>query len=184
MDLLIPFRLAKDCGLKRLNVVNKVMSTLAREENCGVFLNCGRELSVASTKAFMSQVTVLTLVSLWFAQCKRYKETKKMRAGLISELRFLSGNMEKTIEQSVDFAKHVSSKVLKGHDHIYLLGSGLAEIATKEGSLKIKELTYTHCQALNLGSNIANSFYSYMAAHIDTPMILTVLDTGNVESDL
>lgn len=104
MDLLIPFRLAKECGLKRLNVVNKVMSTLAREENCGVFLNCGRELSVASTKAFMSQVTVLTLVSLWFAQHKRYKETKKMRAGLISELRFLSGNMEKTIDQSVDFA--------------------------------------------------------------------------------
>jgi glucosamine--fructose-6-phosphate aminotransferase (isomerizing) len=73
MDLLIPFRKAKECGLTRVNVVNKVMSTLAREENCGVFLNCGRELSVASTKAFMSQVTVLTLVSLWFAQHKRYK---------------------------------------------------------------------------------------------------------------
>lgn len=54
MDLLIPFRLAKNAGLTRLNVVNKVMSTLAREENCGVFLNCGRELSVASTKAFVS----------------------------------------------------------------------------------------------------------------------------------
>ena len=67
MDLLIPFRLAKKNGLTRVNVVNKVMSTLAREENCGVFLNCGRELSVASTKAFVSQVVVLTLVSLWFA---------------------------------------------------------------------------------------------------------------------
>lgn len=67
MDLLIPFRKAKELGLKRLNVVNKVMSTLAREEQCGVFLNCGRELSVASTKAFVSQVTVLCLVSLWFA---------------------------------------------------------------------------------------------------------------------
>lgn len=67
MDLLIPFRLAKDEGLTRLNVVNKVMSTLAREEKCGVFLNCGRELSVASTKAFISQVVVLTMVALWFA---------------------------------------------------------------------------------------------------------------------
>ena len=54
MDLLIPFRLAKKHGLTRINVVNKVMSTLAREESCGVFLNCGRELSVASTKAFVS----------------------------------------------------------------------------------------------------------------------------------
>lgn len=79
MDLLIPFRMAKEAGLRRLNVVNKVMSTLAREENCGVFLNCGRELSVASTKAFISQVTVLTLVSLWFAQRKNFKGSKKLR---------------------------------------------------------------------------------------------------------
>ena len=54
MDLLIPVRMAKEHGLTRINVVNKVMSTLARENQCGVFLNCGRELSVASTKAFIS----------------------------------------------------------------------------------------------------------------------------------
>lgn len=80
MDLLIPFRRAKKAGLTRLNVVNKVMSTLAREENCGVFINCGRELSVASTKAFISQVTVLTLVSLWFTQRKNFNPSKKIRA--------------------------------------------------------------------------------------------------------
>jgi glucosamine--fructose-6-phosphate aminotransferase (isomerizing) len=93
MDLLIPFRKAKESGLKRINVVNKVMSTLAREEDCGVFINCGRELSVASTKAFVSQVTVLTLVNLWFAQKKNFKKTKKARATIISELRFLSSNL-------------------------------------------------------------------------------------------
>ena len=43
MDLLIPFRLAKEIGLNRINVVNKVNSTLARENDCGVFINCGRE---------------------------------------------------------------------------------------------------------------------------------------------
>ena len=53
MDLLIPFRLAGDAGLQRVNVVNKVNSTMARENQCGVFLNCGREFSVASTKAFI-----------------------------------------------------------------------------------------------------------------------------------
>ena len=79
MDLLKPFRKAKDAGLTRINVVNKVMSTLAREENCGVFLNCGRELSVASTKAFVSQVVVLSLVSIWFGHHKNFKGTKKIR---------------------------------------------------------------------------------------------------------
>jgi glucosamine 6-phosphate synthetase-like amidotransferase/phosphosugar isomerase protein len=79
----------------------------------------------------------------------------------------------------------VSSTVLKGHKHIYVLGSGFAEIAAKEGALKIKELTYTHCQSLKLGSNIASSFYNYLTAHPETPMIFVILDSSsNMESDL
>lgn len=144
MDLLIPFRKAKLAGLQRINVVNKVMSTLAREETCGVFLNCGRELSVASTKAFVSQVTVLALVSLWFAQKRRYKQTKKVRAGLISELRFLSSNLQLVLDTCVEFSKHAVT-VLGDTKHLFLLGSGLGEISAKEGCLKIKELTYMHC---------------------------------------
>lgn len=67
MDLLIPFRLAKEHNQQRINIVNKVNSTLSRENDCGLFLNCGREFSVASTKAFVCQVTCLTLVAVWFA---------------------------------------------------------------------------------------------------------------------
>lgn len=83
MDLLIPFRLAAENDQKRINIVNKVNSTLARENNCGVFLNCGREFSVASTKAFVCQVTCLILVAVWFAQYKNFNATKKMRAKVI-----------------------------------------------------------------------------------------------------
>lgn len=72
MDLLIPFRMAERMGMQRINVVNKVNSTLARENDCGVFINCGREFSVASTKAYIAQVVVLTLVALWFSQMKSY----------------------------------------------------------------------------------------------------------------
>lgn len=79
MDLLIPFRLAKEKGLTRINVVNKTNSTLARENHIGCFLHCGREFSVASTKAFVCQVTALTLVSIWFAQNKNFNGTKKIR---------------------------------------------------------------------------------------------------------
>lgn len=144
MDLLIPFRRAKEFDLARLNVVNKVMSTLAREENCGVFLNCGRELSVASTKAFISQATVLTLVSLWFAQRKNFKATKKIRSGIISELRFLSSNVQKVLDDCVGFSKSIAREI-KAFKHLFLLGTGLGEIVAKEGALKIKELTYNHC---------------------------------------
>ena len=89
MDLLNPFRLAKEMGLKRINVVNKVNSTLARENDGGVFINCGRELSVASTKAYISQVVVLTLVALWFSQSKSYNASKKLRVQYIHELKCL-----------------------------------------------------------------------------------------------
>ena len=92
MDLLIPFRKAKEKGLQRLNVVNKVFSTLARENNCGVFLNCGPEFSVASTKAYTTQVVVLTLVALWFSQRKSYNQTKRKRIAYINELKNLSKN--------------------------------------------------------------------------------------------
>ena len=105
MDLLIPFRLAHKMGLQRINVVNKVNSTLARENNCGVFLNCGRELSVASTKAYISQVVVLTLVALWFSQRKSYNQTKRIRAKYIAELRCLSMNMQKTLDTVNPFSE-------------------------------------------------------------------------------
>lgn len=98
MDLLIPFRLALKHNLTRINIVNKVNSTLARENPCGVFLNCGREFSVASTKAFVCQVVCLTLVALWFAQNKNFNATKKLRAKIMKELKVLSANMKATLE--------------------------------------------------------------------------------------
>ena len=77
--------------------MNKVNSTLARENDCGVFLNCGREFSVASTKAFVCQVTCLTLVAVWFAQNKNFNATKKIRGKIINELKMLSANIKYTL---------------------------------------------------------------------------------------
>jgi glucosamine--fructose-6-phosphate aminotransferase (isomerizing) len=62
--------MAKSKGVICLGVVNKVESTLARSVLCGVFVNAGREISVASTKAFSGQVIALTLTALFFAQKK------------------------------------------------------------------------------------------------------------------
>lgn len=174
MDLLIPFRLAKEKGLTRINVVNKVNSTLARENECGVFLNCGREFSVASTKAFMCQVTVLTLVAIWFAQNKNFNGSKKMRAKLINELKMLSANVKKTLETINDKTYEIAQE-LKAHKHIFFCGQGLGECIAKEGALKMKELTYLHCQNIKL-RDIANNFFCYLKKHKGTPVILIVLD--------
>ena len=95
-------------GATRVNVVNKVNSTLARENEIGVFLHCGREFSVASTKAFVCQVVVCTLVALWFAQNKNFNATKKLRCKLIKELKMLSSNMKTTLDNINEKAHEIA----------------------------------------------------------------------------
>lgn len=125
MDLLIPFRLAKEQGLTRINVVNKVNSTLARENDCGVFINCGRELSVASTKAYTAQVVCLTLVALWFSQRTHFNATKRLRAEIIQELRDLPKNLQNALDTCVEFSRHVSKTLCK-RKAVMFLAEGLA----------------------------------------------------------
>lgn len=78
------------------------------------------------------------------------------------------------IEECQDFSKTISAQI-KHHKHIFLIGSGLGYIIAKEGALKIKELTYMHCQCLPL-SQLSNSFYNYARAHEKTPTIFIVLE--------
>ena len=73
----------------RFNIVNNVESTLARGAKCGIFLNAGKELSIASTKAFICQVVAFSLMTLWFAQKLNYKHSKENREKLWTELKQL-----------------------------------------------------------------------------------------------
>jgi len=104
----------------RLNVVNKVNSTLARENKVGVFLNCGRELSVASTKAYISQVVVLMLVTLWFAQHKNYNGTRQLRAQVTKELNELPDNFQTTLDTCEPFSMKMS-KLICGKKHVFFV---------------------------------------------------------------
>lgn len=61
-------QIAQERNVRPISVVNVVGSLLARLTNCGVYLNAGREVAVASTKSFTSQVVVLSLIATWFAQ--------------------------------------------------------------------------------------------------------------------
>ena len=125
-------------------MVNKVNSTLARENDCGVFINCGRELSVASTKAYTAQVVCLTLVALWFSQRTHFNATKRLRADIIQELRDLPSNLRVALDSCVEFSIHVSKTLSKG-TAVMFLAEGLAQAVANEGALKMKELTYLHC---------------------------------------
>ena len=67
------------------------------------------------------------------------------------------------------------AQLIKPHKHLFLLSKGLGEVVAKEGALKIKELTYVHCQCLSI-NNMENQFFNYVKAHKDVPSIFVVLD--------
>lgn len=122
------------------------------------------------------------MVAIWFGQTKNFVGTKKIRKKLIHELKFLSSNIERVIKTNENFCK-TAARTLKDHKHIFLLGSGLGEICAKEGALKIKELTYMHCQALAT-HNIGNSFFSYIKNHKDTCTFVIALDDESLKDTL
>ena len=96
-DLLKPFRKSEEKGLVRFNIVNNVESTLAREAKCGIFLNAGKELSIASTKAFICQVVAFALITLWYAQRVSYKHTRDKREKLWMELKELPAKVKSVV---------------------------------------------------------------------------------------
>jgi len=78
--------IAEELDIPCFSVVNQVRSMLARQTGCGVYLNAGREVAVASTKAFTCQVTVLTLIAVWFAQ-------QQQKGGKTEVSRFFTHNV-------------------------------------------------------------------------------------------
>ena len=117
----------------------------------------------------------MILIALWFAQNKNFNATKKLRSKIINELKMLSANMKKTLETINEKSQEIA-KQLKNSKHIFFCGFGIAEYVAKEGALKMKEMTYLHCQSINL-QTIGNNFYTYMVKYPRTPAIFIVLDS-------
>lgn len=148
-DLHRAVELGKDIGLFMIGVINVVDSLIAREVHCGVYLNAGREVGVASTKAFTSQVIVLNMIAIWFAQQRGINEAK--RIPIIEGLRRLPTDIKKTIKDNEAKCQQLA-QYLKDRPSMFVLGKGSCEAIAKEGSLKIKELTYIHSEAYSTSS--------------------------------
>eukprot|EP01100_Stratorugosa_tubuloviscum_P007164 TRINITY_DN29_c4_g1_i1.p1 TRINITY_DN29_c4_g1~~TRINITY_DN29_c4_g1_i1.p1 ORF type:complete len:669 (+),score=383.71 TRINITY_DN29_c4_g1_i1:107-2113(+) len=141
--------IAEEVDIPTFSVVNVVRSLIARQTSCGVYLNAGREVAVASTKAFTCQVTVLALVSIWFAQ-ERRTELQRRRQ-LIEALHRLPTNVGMTLHKVRGKCQQIAQKMLKTRS-CFILGKGFAEPIAREGALKIKEITYVHAEGFPGGA--------------------------------
>lgn len=127
-----------------IGVINVVDSLISREVDCGVYLNCGRENAVASTKAFTSQVVVLTMIATWYTQ----KDCCYNDPSNIIKIKRLKNDILKTIEDVSEQCKMVAKALVSAHS-VFILGKENYVSVAKEGALKMKEIGYIHAEGYN-----------------------------------
>jgi glucosamine--fructose-6-phosphate aminotransferase (isomerizing) len=142
-DLHRCIEIAKNNNIVTIGIINVVDSLIAREVDCGIYCNAGREMGVASTKAFTSQVICLSMMAIWFAQINNMNIIK--RSKIIKDLQNLSNDFKNTIDKVNDTIEIISHE-MSDYNNLFLLGKGSDEYVAKEGSLKIKEISYIHSE--------------------------------------
>ncbi len=141
-DTLAAMRECQRKGLSTMAICNVVGSTIAREADGGVYLHAGSEIGVASTKAFTSQVTVLTLLSLYLGRMRHLSYPAGQR--MIHRLREMPEKIEQTL-QCNDLVKEVAQKYYQYNNFLYL-GRLYNFPVALEGALKLKEISYIHAE--------------------------------------
>jgi len=146
-DTLAAIREAKNKGALTLGIVNVVGSTIARETDAGVYNHAGPEVSVASTKAFTSQLTILSLLTLYLGRKRGMSLVTGQR--IAKELLKLPRLMERIFEQSGTIKK-LAKKYANRRNYLYLGRKYNFPIAF-EGALKVKEIAYVSAQGYPTG---------------------------------
>ena len=172
-DLHRCINIGKENNLFLIGLINVPDSMIARESYCGCYLNAGREVAVASTKSFTSQVILLSMIAIWFAQIKDINHGKRVE--YIKDLRKLYLDFETTIQTSKKKVEEYLH-ILKNRNSCFILGKGNGEAIAKEGSLKIKELTYMHAEGYS-SSSLKHGPFSLLDK--DFPVIIIAPENEN-----
>jgi glucosamine--fructose-6-phosphate aminotransferase (isomerizing) len=143
-DTLAALREARERGAMALGIVNAVGSTIARETDAGVYLHVGPEIGVASTKAFVGQLAVLSLIAAFLGRRRHISQAECLR--YLSELSKVPQAIEKALELSSQ-TRRIAARFIDTNNWLYL-GRGLQYPIALEGALKLKEISYIHAEGL------------------------------------
>ena len=147
-DTLAALRLAKQCGVPTLAVVNVVGSSISREADYVIYTWAGPEIAVASTKAYTVQLGVMYLLAMQFALCK-HTMTSEQVAKMGKTIQEIPQQMQQILEKTDD-CKYYASRFQNASD-LFFIGRGLDYAISLEGSLKLKEISYMHSEAYAAG---------------------------------
>ena len=143
-DTLAAIKLAKEKGAFVFGVCNVVGSSISRETHAGAYTHAGPEIGVASTKAFTTQITVLTMIALRLAKAKGTMSNSDFHRYL-QELELIPEKVAEALQLTNDIAKEIAS-IYKDAPNCLYLGRGYNFPVALEGALKLKEISYIHAE--------------------------------------
>lgn len=146
-DTLMALRYCKPRGALTIGVTNTVGSSICRESHCGIHINAGPEIGVASTKAYTSQILSLLMFALTLSDDRISMGTR--REEIIDALNNLP-NLIREVLQLDDKVHEIAEQIYK-EKSLLIMGRGFNFATCLEGALKIKELSYMHCEGIMSG---------------------------------
>ena len=147
-DTIAALKLAKSKGAKTVAISNVIGSSITREADYSLYTHAGPEIAVASTKAYTSQVTLLTLIALYMAEILGRVDENKIKT-LKEDILKLPSKVEEVLKDDSTIKKF-AKRVHKERD-MFFLGRGVDYAVSLEGSLKLKEISYIHSEGYASG---------------------------------
>ena len=175
-DTLAALKLAKDNNMDTLGIVNVKESSIARNADFVIYTEAGPEIAVATTKAYLSQVTTLSMLALKTALDKKLI-TKDKYDEVIKEFNVGALKIEKLLHY--DYSK--IANYIKDKNDLFYLGRGLDYALAMEGSLKLKEISYLHSEAYASGE-LKHGTISLIEE--GTPVISVMIDNNIISKSI
>ena len=148
IDTLAAMREAKRLGARVLSIVNVVGSTIARESDDVLYTWAGPEIAVATTKAYSTQLAVIYLLGIYFADLLGRLSSEEYRE-LVEQLQLLPAKAEEILQHTEEIQYYAS--IYFNHDSVFFIGRNIDYAVGMEGSLKLKEISYIHSEAYAAG---------------------------------
>ena len=146
-DTLAALKIAKEHGSDTLGIINVVESSIARAAHQVLYTKAGAEIAVATTKAYSSQIALLSLIALNIANNKTMKQEEVLE--VLKGIRALPTQMQSVLNEREHY-KEIAEKIYD-HDSIFFIGRDIDYALSMEGSLKLKEISYINSQAYAAG---------------------------------
>lgn len=147
-DTIAALKLSKEKGSKTIAITNVIGSSITREADYSIYTHAGPEIAVASTKAYTSQVVLINILAIYFAEILSGTDTDIL-ANLKKDILDLPKKIDETLKCDKTI-KEFAKKIYQEKD-IFFLGRGIDETVAREGSLKLKEISYIHSESYAAG---------------------------------